>query len=154
MDRLHPVDRWLRRYRGDGTAPQGLDFLLTPMIVLGWLGLLWSLPVPRMFSESSPVFNWATLFMMASVVYYFILSLTLAFGLLPFVLLSAVLLATFDRSAAPLMPASVIAMATALAAQTFHHSGTWRSLLQSLLFVMLGPPWLLAALYRRFRIPY
>jgi hypothetical protein len=148
------VDRWLRRYRGDEALPRSLDFLLTPMIVVGWLGLLWALPVPRIFSESSPVLNWSTLFMMASVVYYFILSLALAFGLLPFVVLSAVVLATLDSSAAPLALVSATALVIALFAQTVRQSGHWRSLLNCILFVMLGPPWLLAAVYRRLRIPY
>jgi hypothetical protein len=56
-----------------------------PILVLGTVGILWSLPVPEEFARISPVLNWGSVFLMAAVVYYFIISIPLAIGMLPFV---------------------------------------------------------------------
>ena len=61
-------------------------WLAVPMVVIGTVGLLWSLPVPAEFYEISPLLNWGSAFLMATAVYYFIISLSLAIGLLPFLL--------------------------------------------------------------------
>ena len=56
------------------------------MVVLGTVGLLWTLPIPDEFFEISPLLNWGTAFLMAAAVYYFIISVSLAIGMLPFIL--------------------------------------------------------------------
>ena len=80
-------DGWLYRYEkthGDITYPS-LYWAAVPMVVLGTVGLLWTLPIPDEFFEISPLLNWGTTFLMAAAVYYFIISVSLAIGLLPFV---------------------------------------------------------------------
>ena len=82
------TDRWLsdfgNRQRNIAHAP--VYWLAVPVLILGTVGLLWSLPVPNEFREISPVLNWGSAFLLSAVVYYFIISLPLAFGMLPFVL--------------------------------------------------------------------
>ena len=56
------------------------------MIVLGTVGILWYLPVPPEFHDISPLLNWGSAFLMATAIYYFIISLSLAIGMLPFLL--------------------------------------------------------------------
>ena len=56
-----------------------------PILVLGTVGMLWSLPIPEEFVKISPVLNWGSTFRMVAVVYYFIISISLAIGMLPFV---------------------------------------------------------------------
>ncbi len=123
-------------------------------MVTAWVGLLWALPVPEMFSQASTVFNWGTLFMMAALVYYFILSLPLAFGLLPFILLVVLLTAWLSGSAVPLAPLSVVALLAGLMIHSALQNDGARGLGRTLLFLMLGPPWLLARVYRQFNIRY
>ena len=81
-------DGWLERYgetHSDLTYPV-LYWMAVPMVVTGTVGLLWSLPVPAQFYEISPLLNWGSAFLMASAVYYFIISLPIAIGMLPFIL--------------------------------------------------------------------
>ena len=79
-------DGWLERYgetHGNLTYPV-LYWAAVPMVVTGTVGLLWSLPVPAQFFEISPLLNWGSAFLMAAAIYYFIISLSLAIGMLPF----------------------------------------------------------------------
>jgi hypothetical protein len=118
--------------------------------------MFWSLPVPAVFRDSSPVLNWGTLFLMAAVVYYFILSISLAFGMLPFVVLVAGAIAWLDTFELPLRAICAATFVSAWGAQLF---GRWlggRPLRPAhhLQHVMLSPAWLLASVYRRLGIPY
>ena len=77
------VDHWLTHY---GKSHANVSFpilywMAVPALVVGTVGLLWSLSVPGAFTDISPVLNWGTTFLMAAVVYYFIISLSLAIGM-------------------------------------------------------------------------
>lgn len=154
---MSAADEWLERYARDHDHP--LDRLLhgfsIPLVVVGAVGLLWSVPVPAAFAASGIV-NWGTIFLMAAVVYYFIVSITLALGMLPFVVLVAVAVGRLNGLATPLWVMSAAALGVAAAGQLLGHMLERKpaSVLRDLNFVMIGPLWLLAGLYRRLHIPY
>ena len=84
---MSETDRWLDDY---GASHRNIShppvyWLSVIVIVVGTVGLLWALPVPDEFLAISPLLNWGTAFLLSAVVYYFIISLALAFGMLPFV---------------------------------------------------------------------
>jgi hypothetical protein len=151
-------DRWFEEYgRGrDHPVNRALQWLCIPLIVIGLVGMLWSLPVPQAFTDISPLLNWGTAFLMASTVYYFILSFSLALGILPFVAAVVFVVAWLEMLHWPLWS---ISAALFVAAWTGRWAGCvlegeraplWRDLQ----LVMIGPVWLLAACYRRAGIPY
>ena len=152
------ADQWLRRYgeNHEHAVNRALHCLSIPLIIVAVVGLLWSAPVPEAFSQSSPALNWGMLFLMASVVYYFVLSFALAIGMLPFVTLIAIAVVWLDGLTTPLWIISAAAFAVAGAGQIIGHAFERRSvsLFTDLNLVMIGPLWLLAALYQRLRIPY
>jgi hypothetical protein len=118
--------------------------------------MLWSLPIPREFAEISPFLNWGSAFLMATLVYYFVISLPLAIGMLPFMLAVAalgVLTAQADVSVAGLSLGMVI---VAVAGIYFGHhtSGGVRAVLHDIQLLMIGPIWLLSRLYRRLGIAF
>ena len=81
-------DGWLERYgatHSNLTNPM-LYWASVPLVVIGTVGVLWSLPVPGQFRDISPLLNWGSAFLMATAVYYFIISLSIAIGMLPFIL--------------------------------------------------------------------
>ena len=80
---LTRVDDWLDEYGESHRDPvnKAIHWVCVPLIALTVIGLLWALPVPRALASISPVMNWGMLFMMASVVYYFILSPSLGLGM-------------------------------------------------------------------------
>ena len=82
------IDNWLERY---GESHRDLRnpvvfWAAVPMIVIGTVGVFWALPIPLEFEEISPLLNWGSAFLMATAIYYFIISLSLAIGMLPFLL--------------------------------------------------------------------
>jgi hypothetical protein len=152
---MHSPDHWLSQYRGAHERVRAIDWLLVPLTVAALTGLLWSLPVPSAFSDSAPVLNWGTLFLMAAVVYYFIISINLAFGLLPFIVIVVVLVDWLERLPAPLWLLSGTGLAFCLTTELLSApSEKQPSAARRITFAMIGPLWLLAAAYRRLGIRY
>lgn len=152
------ADHWLDAYGSHGMRDvrQPSQWLGVPLTVASLVGILWSLPIPQALSGSATVLNWATFFLMATVVYYFILSISLAFGSLPFVIGVAALCAWLDSLSVPLGPLST---ATFLVAFSWQLAAAWRTShrfepIGHLQQLMIGPLWLLAACYRRLGIRY
>jgi uncharacterized membrane protein YGL010W len=152
------TDKWLDDYgkshRNIRYAP--VYWVCVPMLVVGVVGLLWAMPVPGAFFAISPALNWATAFLLAAVVYYFIISMPLAIGMLPF--LAA--LVTFElwlqhseysalRAAAGLTLASVVGLYLGR-----RENSGFKAVLEDVQLLMIAPFWLLSLLYRRLGIPY
>src|SRR5215469_11544165 len=80
---MRTVDDWLGEYGASHRNPTNevLHWICVPPIVLAVMGLLWSLPVPGVFSAISTWLNWATLVTLAALVYYSLLSPSLTLGI-------------------------------------------------------------------------
>ena len=155
---MQETENWLEHY---GNSHSDLQFtaiywLSVPLLVVATVGMLWSLPVPDAFRQISPILNWGSAFLMAAVVYYFIISMSLAIGMLPFILGVALtqiwLLETswsLARVSASLFVVSVIGLYLG------HMKGDGlRAVVQDIQFLMIAPVWVLSNLYRRIGIPY
>jgi len=149
---------WLNTYAVGHTHPtnRALHWVCAPLLTVSFIGLLSSLPVPDEIQRLSPVVDWGTLFLMAAVVYYFIMSIALALGTLPFVVGIVVLLVWLDRSGAPLLLISATGLLIAAIGQYLGHriEQGGATLMRDLLYMTIAPLWVLAALYRRLGIPY
>ena len=151
------TDRWLSEYgesHANVTNP-AIYWLAVPGIVVGTVGLLWSLPVPQEFVDISPVLNWGSAFLMTAVVYYFIISLSLAIGMLPLVAgLSAL---QFWLAGSPFSSSRVsiiLFFASIIGLYLGHYrSGGFRAVFVDIQLMMIAPAWLLSNLYRRLGIP-
>ncbi len=150
-------DGWLERYDRDHcdlTLP-GLFRISAILVVIGMVGGLWLLPVPEEFREISPLLNWGSAFLMAAAVYYFIISLSLAIGLLPFLVGIAAFqlwLSTAGYSATKISLTLLVAGIV----------GIWlgnkpgarlSAVARDLQYMMIAPAWMLSVLYRRIGIP-
>ncbi len=148
---------WLERYdrhHKDLTWPF-VYWAAVPMFIVGVVGVLWNLPVPAEFYDISPLLNWGSAFLMAAAVYYFIISLSLAIGLLPFLLGIAFIqmwLTQSDFSAQRV--AAGFAVAGLIGLWLGHRNRRWLpALVEDLQTIMIGPAWLLSVIYRRLGIP-
>lgn len=151
------TDSWLEHYGAlhrDITWP-AIYWIAVQMVVLGTVGLLWLLPVPGEFARISPLLNWGSLFLMAAAVYYFIISIPLAIGMLPFVIGIAsfqLWLGQSDYSAtrvtSGLLAAGIIGLWLG-----HRNQKSLRPVIQDLQMMMIGPAWLLSVLYRKVGIP-
>lgn len=152
------TDSWLTEYGNshrDLNLP-GVYWLSVLILVAATVGMFSLLPIPEEFVRISPVLNWATAFLMAAVVYYFIISISLAIGMLPFVFgLTALQIWLADST----LPVDRIVVGLFLASVTGlsvgHYSrGGIKSVLVDIQMMMIAPIWILSRLYRRIGIPY
>lgn len=151
------IDGWLKHYEEthqDLSYP-GVYWAAVPMVVVGTVGALWTLPIPDEFFEISPLLNWGTTFLMSAAVYYFIISVSLAIGMLPFLLGVAGIQAWLDQSDLSLLRVAIGLLIAGVIGLFMGHrnKGSLRPVLQDLQLMMIGPAWLLSLLYRRIGIP-
>jgi len=154
---MSETHKWLERYEQNHNdlAYPLVYWAAVPMVSLGTVGLLWLLPVPAEFFDISPLMNWGSAFLMAATVYYFVISVPLAIGMLPFVIGVASLqiwLAQSDYS--PLRISASLLIAGVIGLWLGHlNRGGVRAVIHDLQLMMIGPAWLLSVLYRRAGIP-
>ena len=151
------TDHWLTRYEvahSDLTHPV-IFWAAVPMVVLGTVGLLWVLPIPDEFFEISPLLNWGSAFLMATTVYYFIISVSLAIGMLPFILgIAGIQVALAQSEYSPLHVSLGLLLAGIIGLWLGHRNERGlRPVVQDLQLMMIGPAWILSVLYRRIGIP-
>lgn len=152
------TDRWLRDYgashRNITHAP--VYWLSMLAMIFGTVGLLWAIPVPDEFLEISPVLNWGTAFLLATVVYYFIISLPLAIGMLPFIIVIAAFEFWLQWSPFSALRASTGLVVAGLIGLYLGHyrSAGLVGVARDVQLMMIAPVWLLSRLYGRLGIPH
>jgi len=153
---MRNVDQWLLAYGAShqNEANKRLHWVCVPVIVWCVIALLWCVPTGEAWHG---IVNFGTLATLAALVYYGALSPRLAAGA---VLLFAAMLASIG-SLSRLGPSIQWRIAAALfvlawIGQFVGHriEGKRPSFFQDLQFLLIGPLWLLANLYRRLGIRY
>jgi hypothetical protein len=149
------IENWLTRYeqtRQDMRNPVAY-WVAMPMFVIGITGLLWALPIPSEFEEISPLLNWGSTFLMVTAIYYFIISLSIAIGLLPLLLGLAAIQMWLLNSGFPVVGIAIGLLVAGACGLILSRGGSLLGVLQDLQLVMIGPAWVLSVVYRRFGIP-
>ncbi len=155
---MQETETWLTKY---GETHHDLRFaaiywISVLTLVLATVGMLWSLPIPAEFTQISPVLNWGSAFLMAAVVYYFIISMPLAIGMLPFIFGIAFSQIWLLDSPWPLARVSASLFVASLVGLYLGHAGNGglRAVVRDVQLMMIAPVWMLSNLYRRVGIPY
>ena len=154
---MSETDRWLTDY-GEyhrDISFGGIYWIAVITLVIGTVGMLWSLPVPEQFARISPVLNWGSTFLMAAVIYYFIISMPLAIGMLLFVFGVAAIQIWLVASNFSLVQVSIALFVSSLGGLYLgHHGGAGLpAVFRDIQYMMIAPAWILANLYRRVGIP-
>jgi hypothetical protein len=149
------IDNWLAEYeKSHATVSNPLVYWTAmPVVIVGLSGLLWSLPVPAEFEDISPLLNWGSAFLMVTAIYYFIISLSLAIGLLPFLLGLAAIQIWLVNAGLPAFEISIGLLAGGTVGLALNRQGSLPAIARDLQLMMIGPAWLLSVLYKRFEIP-
>ena len=155
---MRSVTDWFNEYGQSHSDPTNklLHRICVPLIVLSIIGLLWSLPVPAVFVAISPWLNWATVVALLALIYYAVLSLSLAAGIaIAFAMLFAITNA-LTQLPWPLWLSGVAIFVIGWIGQFIGHSieRTRPSFFKDVQFLLIGPLWLVAGLYRRLGVPY
>jgi uncharacterized membrane protein YGL010W len=155
---MSEIDDWLARYEATQANLRNpvVYWAAVPMIVLGTVGILWHLPTPAEFFEISPLLNWGSAFLMTTAIYYFIISLSLAIGMLPFLLGIAAIQLWLTGSALPQFGVAVALLVAGTIGLWLGHpvEGRIKAIVQDFQLMMIGPLWLLSIMYRRFNVPF
>jgi uncharacterized membrane protein YGL010W len=155
---MSDTENWLTNYNNNHcrTGILVLHWCGVPLVIFGTVSILWSLPIPEAFRDISPLLNWGITFLMAAEVYYFIISVSLAIGMLPLLFGTAMLVATFHLNVDSPVSLSIAILSVGTAG-VYLGKGSERSvceLARDLQLIMIAPIWLLSRLYRRLRIPF
>ena len=155
---MRSVADWFGEYALSHADPTNkvLHWISVPLIVLAVMGFLWSVPVPSGFADISPWINWATLTVLVALIYYVTLSRRLAVGVAIAFGVQLAILQALSELPWPLWATSLAIFIAAWIGQFTGHAieGKRPSFFKDIQFLMIGPLWLVASLYRLFRIPY
>jgi len=154
---MRPVDALLDEY-GEShrhRLNKLIHWVCVPAIMFSVLGLLWSLSVPDVLARA-PFLNWAVLCVVLAMVYYLLVSVRLALGILVVAALMLAVLSWLARTGLSiwLTSAAIFALAWAVQFIGHHVEGRRPSFLKDVQFLLIGPLWLLAHLYRKLGIRY
>ena len=155
---MRKLQSWLDEYGESHRNPvnKRIHWVCVPLIMLSVLGMLWVVPRPMSFIGISPYLNWATLLILASLVYYFLLSVRLAAGML--LVSFAMCLVLYALMGLPwsLLWTSLAIFVGAWSGQFVGHKieGKKPSFFRDIQFLLIGPIWLLAATYRQLGFSY
>lgn len=150
-DVRRPIDRWFASYSDDhrNATNQAVHLVAVPAILWSVIALLWCIPVPGTLFKPG---MWAMLALFAAWLFYYRASRQLGLGMLAvFVALAAL---TWQLHAAlgtrGLLVAAIAVFVVAWIAQFVGHKveGRKPSFLTDLVYLLIGPAWVLSKLYR------
>jgi len=153
------ADQWFAEYgeSHQDHANETIHWICVPIIFYSVLGLLWSVPVPAALAHALPWFLWVQPAIVAAMLFYFRLSRALAFGLLCFISLCSILLELQAILCPfPIWKSSLLLFVLAWIGQFIGHKieGQKPSFLKDVVFLLIGPAWLMHFIYKRLRIEY
>ena len=141
-----------------------IHWVCVPAIMFSLVGLLVAIPAGFLGAPLPPSLapwaNWASLLVLGALAFYTKLSLPLAIGFVPvgFTLLwgNVALKIAEEGGNPPLVTISLAIFALAWLGQFIGHKieGQKPSFFEDLQFLLIGPAWLLAAIYRKLGIRY
>jgi uncharacterized membrane protein YGL010W len=147
-----PIDRWFASYSGDHRNPanQRIHVIAVPAILWSVIALLWCIPVIGTWFRPG---LWAALAMFCAWMFYYRVSRTLGYGMLAvFVALAWLTRWLYDTLGVQwLLSAAIGVFVAAWIAQFIGHriEGRKPSFLTDLTYLLIGPAWVLAKLYRK-----
>ena len=152
-----PIDAWFAKYSADhqNATNQTIHFVAVPTILWTVTALLWCIPVPgTLFGAGA----WAAFASFAAWMFYYRASRTLGFGMLAVL----VVMLGIDRylqeriGLSMLLKVAIAVFVVAWIAQFVGHKleGKKPSFLTDLVYLLIGPAWVLAKVLRRFGIAY
>lgn len=163
MDK-RPIDRLFDAYAGSHTNPIniGIHWVCVPLIAFSILGLIWSIPFPRLafLGSFNGYFNWASILIAVIIYYYFRLSPMLSYfmiitvGIFSFFIVQLEYWALGDGPA--LWVSCLVIFVVAWLGQFLGHivEGKKPSFLKDLTFLLIGPLWLWSKVLKKLKIPY
>ena len=148
------ADQWFAEY---GESHQDdtnelIHWICVPLIFFSVLGFVWTIPVPLAWEESASWFNWVLVAVALAAVFYVRLSPALSLGLLAFMAACYGGLAALELFAPwPVWKICAVIFVAAWIGQFIGHKieGQKPSFFKDVVFLLIGPAWLMSMVYRK-----
>lgn len=155
-DEPRPVERWFASYSNDhrNATNQTIHVVCVPLILWSVIALLWLIPVPPALGREGA---WAGMAMAMAAIYYYRLSRPL--GLVMAIKLVALGFITHGLyvalGATQLLWLAIAVFVVAWIGQFIGHryEGKKPSFFTDLVYLLIGPAWVMGKLMRRLRLP-
>jgi uncharacterized membrane protein YGL010W len=154
---VRPIDRWFDSYSGDhrNDTNQLIHVVCVPAILWSVIALLWCIPVPGTLFRPG---TWAGLAMLGAALFYLRHSRRLGVGMAIVFFVLGVITRLLHDALGP-QGLAVLALGVFVVAwigQFVGHKieGRKPSFLTDLTYLLIGPAWVLAKLYRRLGVAY
>lgn len=152
------ADQWFDEYgeSHQNKVNKAIHWVAVPTIFLTVVGLLWSIPVPDLFS-SIPFMNWASISMVVAVVFYLRLSISIAIGMLVIAVGCLAITSWYEGLGHwAVWQMSLVVFVVMWVFQFIGHKieGKKPSFFKDIQFLLIGPAWLLHFLYKKAGIRY
>jgi hypothetical protein len=150
---MNETNKWLIDY---GNSHQNVRYPLifwsaVILFPISLVGALWSIEMPVAFYISvSPVINWGLMFLLATIIYYFIISIAVAIGMIPFIVCVIAFFLWLENMDYPIISISIginIMSIYGLYRGRGKNTGL-KSLWQDIQMIIIGPLWMLSRLYK------
>lgn len=154
---MRTIHEWLSEYgeSHQNSTNKLIHWICVPAIMFSIFGLLTS--IPSDYLPLQPYLNWASIALLAVLLFYLRLSLPIFLGFIPVALLlwygnQAIQSANFMD----LWKFSLIVFITAWIGQFYGHKveGKKPSFFKDLQFLLIGPAWLMSFILNKFNISY
>ncbi len=154
MASMKRLDTWLDQYGESHQNPTNktIHWICIPLIMVSLLGMACALPIPG----TTRWLHLGTIGSALAIAYYFVLSPRLALGMIGIAGAMLALVAEMATWSIPLWALSVGVFVAAWVGQFVGHKieGKKPSFFEDLQFLLIGPLWLLADLYRRMGLDF
>lgn len=156
---MQAIESLLSEYGESHQSPWNklIHWICVPAIVWTVVALLWSIPFPAALQNDVVPVNWAVVALVLAQVYYFRLSFRLGTGLLLYNVLMLWLTALVEAASPwPLWQVALAVFVIAWIGQFIGHliEGKRPSFFKDVQFLLIGPAWLMAFVYRALGISY
>ncbi len=152
------INEWLSEY---GESHQNkinkmIHWFCVPVIFWSVALMLWSVPVPKAL-QFHPWLNWATLVLIPVFLFYLLISWKLSIGMLLFsslVVWASDFIAQNVDWAPWIIGLTIFAIAWIFQFVGHHIEGKKPSFFKDMLFLLIGPAWLMSFIYKKLGIQY
>lgn len=153
------ADQWFADYgeSHQDHANETIHWICVPVIFFCVLGLVGAIPVPAAITDAVPWFNWSLPAIALAFAFYVRLSVPIAAGMLLFMAGCFVLVAWESLACpVPVWKSSLIVFVLAWIGQFIGHKieGKKPSFFKDVVFLLVGPAWLMHFVYKKVGLRY
>ncbi|HTA63825.1 MAG TPA: Mpo1-like protein [Bacteroidia bacterium] len=147
---MKSINHLLSEYGESHQNPKNktIHFVCVPLIFFSIVGLLYNIKLTCVFEVEITI---AHVVLILVAIYYFLLSISIAVGMILFAALCIMLCYTIEQSVGHLFIIATIIFILAWIAQFYGHDieGKKPSFLKDVQFLLIGPAWIMSFLFRK-----